>query len=145
MSLCFLCGCGEEKPEWASSAREGALPEISEAYENGWITKKDLKDIAKRIYKHIEYEEELDEETDLAIREDIARQLREDSSDPFPEAEADGVRIVTVYGHYSECYVVDVRVVYYNFPTDVPFWRAEIDGVEFYYVGYPDIFVCKID
>ncbi len=131
--------------EWKKAHYDkGSLPKIEKVYEEGLLTKNDLKDLAYHINNGIAYEEEVGEETKQAIKEDIARQLREGSS-PIPEAEAEGITIEIIYGHYSESYVVVADTIYFNFPAVVmPDRWTEIDGVEFFYPAYFYLFVCKI-
>jgi len=133
--------------EWRKAHYDkGSLPKIEKVYKDGLLTKDDLKDLALHFNHGIAYEGEITDETELAIREDIARQCRELNAYPYQDTEADEVRIYKVYGYYSGIYIVKADLTFICYPGVVlpPRW-TEIDGVDFFFGAFDDFYVCKID
>ena len=80
-------------------------------------------------------QEELDAQIKQQILEDRAEWLRNPEEDPYPEAEASGVRIVHYYGVYQgNCYAL---ILNSRYELDYPMQPVEqpefIDGIEFMY------------
>ena len=101
-----VAGCGY-KPH-------GAFYSLQEAYDAGYITRADLEEIAERQNNGTYVsEEELDAQIKQQILEDRAEWLRNPEEDPYPEAEASGVRIVHYYGVYQgDSYAVIISNIY---------------------------------
>ena len=115
----------------------GAFYSLQEAYDAGYITRADLEEIAERQNNGTYVsEEELDAQIKQQILEDRAEWLRNPEEDPYPEAEASGVRIVHYYGVYQgESYAIMLENRYDGaFPTvEIP-QREHIDGVDILYI-----------
>lgn len=123
-----VAGCGY-KPH-------GAFYSLQEAYDAGYITRADLKEIAERQNNGTYVlEEEFDPQVKQMILEDRAEWLRNPEEDAYPEAEASGVWIVHYYGVYQEdCYAVMLSG-YTSFPAEViPQWE-HIGGVDILYLN----------
>ncbi len=123
-----LAGCGYEP--------QGAFYSLQEAYDAGYITRTDLEEIAERQNDWgSALKEELDPQVKQMICEDEAERLRNLEEDPYPEAEASGVRIVHYYGVYQgDSYAVMLSNIYEPaFPAvDEEQWD-HIDSVDILY------------
>ena len=123
-----VAGCGY-KPH-------GAFYSLQEAYDAGYITRADLEEIAERQNDWgSALKEELDPQVKQMICEDEAERLRNPEEDPYPEAEASGVRIVHYYGVYQgDSYAVMLSNIYEPaFPAvDEEQWD-HIDSVDILY------------
>ena len=123
-----VAGCGY-KPH-------GTFYSLQEAYDAGYITRADLEEIAERQNNGTYVsEEELDAQIKQQILEDRAEGLRNPEEDPYPEAEASGVRIVYYYGVYQgDSYAVMLSNIYEPaFPAvDEEQWD-HIDSVDILY------------
>ena len=111
---------------------------MQEAYEGGYITRADLKEIAERQNNGTYVsEEELDVQIKQQILEDRAEWLRNPEEDPYPEAEASGVRIVHYYGVYQgDCYAVMLSSIYEPaFPAVAEEQWEHIGGVDILYLN----------
>ena len=133
-----FAGCGY-KPH-------GAFYSLQEAYDAGYITRADLKEIAERQNNGTYVsEEELDVQIKQQILEDRAEWLRNPEEDPYPEAEASGVWIVHYYGVYQgESYAL---ILNSRYELDYPMQPVEqpefIDGIEFMYYNPLRIIIWK--
>ena len=133
-----VAGCGY-KPH-------GAFYSLQEAYDAGYITRADLKEIAERQNDWgSALKEELDPQVKQMICEDEAERLRNPEEDPYPEAEASGVRIVHYYGVYQgNCYAL---ILNSRYELDYPMQPVEqpefIDGIEFMYYNPLRIIIWK--
>lgn len=133
-----VAGCGY-KPQ-------GTFYSLQEAYDAGYITRADLEEIAERQNNgRFVSKEELDEQTEQLICEDEADRLRNPEEDPYPEAEASGVRIVHYYGVYQgDCYAL---ILNSRYELDYPMQPVEqpefIDGIEFMYYNPLRIIIWK--
>ena len=123
-----VVGCGY-KPQ-------GTFYSLQEAYDAGYITRTDLEEIAERQNDWgSALKKELDPQVKQMICEDEAERLRNLEEDPYPEAEASGVRIVYYYGVYQgDCYAVMLSNIYEPaFPAvDEEQWD-HIDSVDILY------------
>ena len=133
-----FAGCGY-KPH-------GAFYSLQEAYDAGYITRADLEEIAERQNDWgSALKEELDPQVKQMICEDEAERLRNPEEDPYPEAEASGVRIVHYYGVYQgDCYAL---ILNSRYELDYPMQPVEqpefIDGIEFMYYNPLRIIIWK--
>ena len=133
-----VAGCGY-KPH-------GAFYSLQEAYDAGYITRADLEEIAERQNDWgSALKEELDPQVKQMICEDEAERLRNPEEDPYPEAEASGVRIVHYYGVYQgNCYAL---ILNSRYELDYPMQPVEqpefIDGIEFMYYNPLRIIIWK--
>lgn len=123
-----VAGCGYEP--------HGTFYSLQEAYDAGYITRADLEEIAERQNDWgSALKEELDPQVKQMICEDEAERLRNPEEDPYPEAEASGVRIVHYYGVYQgDSYAVMLSNIYEPaFPAvDEEQWD-HIDSVDILY------------
>ena len=125
-----VAGCGY-KPH-------GAFYSLQEAYDAGYITRADLEEIAERQNNGTYVsEEEFDPQVKQMILEDRAEWLRNPEEDPYPEAEASGVRIVHYYGVYQgDCYAVMLSSIYEPaFPAVAEEQWEHIGGVDILYLN----------
>ena len=133
-----VAGCGY-KPQ-------GAFYSLQEAYDAGYITRTDLEEIAERQNDWgSALKEELDPQVKQMICEDEAERLRNLEEDPYPEAEASGVRIVHYYGVYQgDSYAVMLSNIYEPaFPAvDEEQWD-HIDSVDILYFNSRRIEIWK--
>lgn len=125
-----FAGCGY-KPH-------GAFYSLQEAYDAGYITRADLKEIAERQNDWgSALKEELDPQVKQMICEDEADRLRNLEEYPIPEAEAGGVWIVHYYGVYQgESYAVMLSSIYEPaFPAVEEEQWEHIGGVDILYLN----------
>ena len=130
-----VAGCGEKVDR---ASLPGGFYTLQEAYEGGYITRADLKEIAERQNNGTYVsEEELDAQIKQQILEDRAEWLRNLEEHPIPEAEASGVRIVHYYGVYQgDCYAVMLSSIYEPaFPAVEEEQWEHIGGVDILYLN----------
>ena len=111
----------ERKPE---QPRTAGFYFLEEAYNNGWISRTDLKNIAYYYHKNTRYEDKyfvpipkdpevLDEETEnrltLAYRDAL---LLWGVEEVYVNGNPDGIHVKRYYGTYSGCITVSVTVDY---------------------------------
>ena len=119
----------------------GTLYTLQEAYDNGYLTKEDLEQIAYHVNEN-ELSGTLDSKIERAIKEAEADIWRNRANHPEPEATAEEFTIEKYFGVYGRCYVVGIDNVYIGYPANGN--RFLVDGVEFYTLYYY-IKVWKID
>ena len=145
VGLCVFSGCSDKPPykiqqEGEFTPHMGELYLLEDAYEEGYITKKDLKMIAYYLNNDKEYPNPLREEVTVCIKETAAEELR---NDDVPDAEAKDITILNYLGFYSGCYAVILRDIYTLEPAmPIETWDI-IDGVKFHYYGYHKIEIWK--
>ena len=125
---------------------QGAFYSLQEAYDAGYITRADLEEIAERQNNGTFVSEaELDAQIKQQILEDRAEWLRNPEEDPYPEAEASGVRIVHYYGVYQgDCYAVMLSSIYEPaFPAVEEEQWEHIGGVDILYLNSRRIEIWK--
>ena len=117
--LCLVCGC---KPEEPLEIEDKPFYTLEEAHSYGWISKSNLKSIAKLVNDIDSVNiAELDSEVLAAIKESYAA-LR--------DAESDEV-IVIYYGNFNNYYAVDVSK-YGDISPSVAV-EVTVGGVKFVY------------
>lgn len=134
-----FAGCKETVNEMLS----GVFFTLKEAYENHYITRNDLLNIAyynnggkknnereMGVFFQPEPKGELAEEVEQEIKEASAYLLRTDSHSPIPEAVADDFS-VRYLGEYHGCYAIVVDSIHWSYVTAEQ-WR-DVDGVNFFY------------
>ncbi|MDE5600872.1 MAG: hypothetical protein K2J16_00035 [Clostridia bacterium] len=143
MTLGILCACNKEDNFRNPQNGEPTLGEfydLQTAYDNGWISKDDLRNLAYYLTGDAQKEgfepapripETLSPETEFAIKETHAKSLR----DGYPEAIASDVRIEAYYGTYNGFVAVIISAKYYAFPAVIH--DETIDGIKFRY-PYPN-------
>lgn len=128
VTLCAcLVGCADKT--------DGTLYLLREAYENGFVDKEDIASVAYYHNNSVAYPDKLSVETEKAVKESAAKRLR-GGENPITAATADGIKVEKYYGTYGDCCAVIIRDEYLMPPTDVPFYKEEIGGVEICYTGY---------
>lgn len=135
MSLCLLCSCGMNGDEYVD---EGSLCSIETAYENGWLTQENVRDIA--YYYHAmanEYYDEgytanpkvpntLDAETEQKIKITYLYSVIKN-----PSLSIKNIYIGDYYGTYGDCIAVGIDDSY--LAVDLIFYpEYEIGGVIFH-------------
>ena len=123
---------------------DGKFYTLQEAYDNGFLTKEDLEQIAYYNNNEIEYPETLDKSVEQKIKEVAAEYLRNREVHPVPQARASGITILKYLGAYSGNYVLMLKNKYDLYPTDIPDIWEDIEEVSFHYIGYYIIAVIKI-
>ena len=133
-----------------SCSNTKTLYSLEEAYENGFITKEDLWNVAYIYNNYVnasEFEYDVKEnhpEPNEFLKYKIKKEyLKEELSD-LVFASIGGVNIKRYYGQYSGCYILDMDNDYVNVDLMIHD-RYEIDGVVFLnYTGYyTKVFVNK--
>ncbi len=122
----------------------GELSSLEEAYENGWLTKDDLQEIADLHNANAQCAEQLEEDIAELIKKEAAWKLKNDEENPIAEAKAEDFTILKYYGVYhQDCYVVMLDEPYFEFPAvDVDEWK-EIGGVRFHITSFYEIRVWR--
>ena len=129
--LCFFGGCREEKQ--VKTDFETGFYSLTEAYENGWMTKADVKQIAD--YRGCAQScPELDASAEKRIREFASKEYSH-GEDVIP-AESFNIQF---YGEYNGSYAVYITSDRYDFPTVITV--EEVAGITF---SYPDSNTIKI-
>lgn len=136
MGVCLFSGCND------SDEIYGELYDLKEAYEAGWLTKEDLMSIAYYHNGGREGNEDLmaedfepipktplSEETESAIKETAANDLRNDKKSPIPDADASKFVILEYCGTYGNCYAVRLNSPYFEFPAVIIDEWVDIGGV----------------
>ena len=138
-ALCMgvLSGCDNEKD--SSEIGEGPFYTLEEAYEAGYITKRDLKSIAYYYNGNVEYPVTLNQEIDRTIREAMAQADREFDTN----ANADDYEITGYYGEYSGSYAVCVENIYTYAPAVIVDYWEYIGGVGIHYRGHNKIIIYR--
>ncbi len=85
----------------------------------------------------------MSEETEQAIKETAARDLRNKGQDSVPEAKAEAFTVVKYYGYYHNCYAVMLNEPYFDFPAvEVDKW-GEVGEVAFHITSFYEIKIWK--
>ena len=126
----------------------GEFYTLQQAYDNGWLSKGDLRNIAyhktgdgqrKGFKPTPKNPETLSAETELALKEDWANRLRDTGTE---NAVADGVTIHYYYGTYDGLVAIFVSDRYSKHFQVIN--EENIDGVKFKYTDSNEILVWKI-
>ena len=122
----------------------GTFYSLEEAYENGWLTRDDLQEIADLHNANTQCAEKPDGEIAELIKKAAAWELKNDEKSPIVEAKAEDFTILKYYGVYhQDCYVVMLDEPYFEFPAvEVDEWK-EIGGVQFHITSFYEIKVWK--
>ena len=144
----ILCACNNDDD--FRNARNGE-PEagefytLQEAYDNGWLSKGDLRNIAyylsgsgqRKGFKPTPKDpEELSAATELAVKEDWAKYLREKGTE---NAVADGVMIKNYFGTYDGLVAVFVYDSYSGYSCAMV--EKSVGGVKYTYYDSNQILV----
>ena len=114
---------------------------LQEAYDYGYLARKDLEQIAYYHNNHKSYPENLNEDIVQSIKKSWAKKLRDEEAEYIPEYK---VRIWEYYGTYNGCVVAIIDRIDAQYAA-VHFYNPMIvGGVIFEFYGYgPRIFVWK--
>ena len=143
IGLCLFCGCQSNDPP-KTVPKEGFYS-IDEVYENGWITKEDLRDIA--YYYHARYGLTYDEgyepnpKTPAILDQDTIQKIKTRyllDVVKMPEGDLDRIKISYYYGTYHGIAGVTLSTDYLNYDIVVE-PEYEIGGVTFYQFWKGDI------
>ena len=119
------------------TATQGEFYSLQEAYDNGYLTKEDLENIAYyNNNKLLTYPETIDETVAALIKEDAANIRRNQDKLPILDAKAEDFEILKYYGTYNGCYVVLLNEPYDKFFTVIIDEWVTIGGGEFHYIGH---------
>ncbi|MCM1306401.1 MAG: hypothetical protein NC037_02550 [Bacteroides sp.] len=150
MSVGILCACNNDddfRNPRNGEPEAGEFYTLQQAYDNGWLSKGDLRNIAyywsgggqrKGFKPTPKNPETLSPETELAIKEDRAENLHESGTE---EAVADGVKITNYFGTYDGLVAVFVYDNYSGYSTALT--QKQIGGVSFKYYDSNQILVWK--
>ena len=131
--LCFFGGCREEKQ--VKTDFETGFYSLTEAYENGWLTKADVKQIAD--YRGgAQSCPELDASAEKRIRVFASKEYSH-GEDVIP-AESFTIQF---YGEYNGSYAVYITSDRYGFPAVITV--EEVAGITFSYPDSNTIKICK--
>ena len=120
----------------------GPFYSLQWAYDQRWLTKENLQEIASYQSSSMQYPESLNDETAKLIKKDFAKK----QADRFPEKEIteEMVDIWKYYGTYGDCVVVKLDLAGTIYPDIVyPDNTIEIGGATFYIGPGPSIVVWK--
>ena len=134
-----FAGCGNDSQEPnPSDTPHGTFYALEEAYENGYLTKSDLEQIAYYYNRENEaaYPDALPEKIAQAMKEDLAQENNSDEHYHGDElATADNFTIVKYLGEYHRYYVITIDSDLWSYPTmPVDYW-VEVGGVRFHVVN----------
>ena len=132
--LFCLAGCDKEPTDKKST---GTFYTLQEAYDNGYLTKEDLKAVAREGKSHSLGLPE------LAIQQAIIKDyldIFKESSQRYPDATVDDIYIWRYYGNYHGAVVVQMSSVYTEYPAVMI--ECIVADIEIEYSG-PDILVWK--
>lgn len=125
--LGLFCGCVNNN---------GTFYNLQEAYDNGWLTQKDLQSIAfyynggssdESFIPEPKNPEILSKKTEEQIKKTYLNVIKKD----FPNAKTSGISIAEYYGVYNDCIAVRIKDNYYAVDIAVePDYK--IGGVSFY-------------
>ena len=101
-------GCSEEQQKEVVDGEMGKFYSLQEAYDNSWISKKNLKAIAKYHNKSKTYPVALTDEEETAIKEAAAREVSSDARNR-PDAKAEDFVILKYYGNYNGYYAIIIQ------------------------------------
>ena len=107
------------------------LSSLKAAYDDGFLTKEDLEQIAYYNNNHEKPEEELDSKIEQAIKEALAEEARNNEYDAYPDADAKDYEIMEYFGEYGGCYVFRADNPYGVYSDDLYVEWVEIGGVRF--------------
>lgn len=136
---CIFCLCGLGMLAGCGELPTGSFYDLDEAYEMGFLTQNDLKNIAYYYHtrngdtEHVDptftpspkNPETLDEKTQRAIKQDYLNKVID-----MPDGSIDHVFIYYYYGTYNGNIVIHVTDDYYCY--DYLFEDVNIGGVNFY-------------
>ena len=147
-----MCACNKNDDDFRNprngEPEAGEFYTLQEAYDNGWLSKGDLRNISyhktgdgqrKGFRPTPKNPEMLSAETELAIKEDWAKYLMRGNSEL--EAVADGIFIRAYYGIYEGLIAVYIEDMYYEFPDVI--CKDSVGGIEFKYGNTNTIKVWK--
>ena len=142
-SVGILCACNKNDDNFRNprngEPQAGEFYTLQRAYDNGWLSKGDLRNISyhrtgdgqRKGFKPTPKDPEtLSTETELAIKEDWARLLREQET---VNAVADDVTILNYYGIYDGLVAVLMTDIYSGYADAI--FEKYVGGVKF---RYPD-------
>ncbi|MBR7186314.1 MAG: hypothetical protein IKD43_02345 [Clostridia bacterium] len=112
---------------------EEAFSSLQQAYDNGWLTKDDLMEIAYYHNGNIAYPEALDERIERSIKETAANNLRNQKPSPVTDAKADDFNIIEFCGAYQNAYAIIIEYKHALRPAVIIDEWIEVEGVRFHY------------
>ena len=121
----------------------GTLYTLQEAYDNGYLTKEDLEQIAYYHNDRKSYPQTLDEAIAEKIKETAASERRRQDKYLSDKAKAEDFVLVKYYGNYNGSYTVMMNEPYDEYPADIRDVWEDIDGVRIHYTSYGDIVVWR--
>ncbi|MCM1393409.1 MAG: hypothetical protein NC179_00725 [[Eubacterium] siraeum] len=147
MSVGILCACNNDddfRNPRNGEPEAGAFYTLQQAYDNGWLSKNQLKSIS---YYHAEFERDtkmfgnykplplnpntLSNEVETNIKQAYLLNLQELISD----GEIDGIHIRRYYGTYNNLVAVTIVDDYINVDLNIE-EECSIGGVKFYNYGH---------
>ena len=145
----ILCACNKNDDSFRNPRNDepeaGEFYTLQQAYDNGWLSKGDLRNIAyhktgdgqrKGFTPTPKAPETLSAETELAIKEDRANRLREQGTE---NAVADGVYITNYFGSYDGLVAIFVYDAYSGYACAIV--NKTVGGVKFKYYDSNQILV----
>ena len=149
MCVGILCACNKNDDNFRNprngEPQAGEFYTLQRAYDNGWLSKGDLRNIAyylrgdgqrKGFKPTPKTPETLSAETELAIKEDRANRLREQGTE---NAVADGVDITNYFGSYDGLVAIFVYDAYSGYADAIV--NKTVGGVKFKYYDSNQILV----
>ena len=134
-----VAGCNKKSQE-----STGTFYTLQEAYENGWLTQENLKNIAYYHNNGIPYPESLSNNIAKSIKKSWAKKLKDDNTNQATDITEEMVVIEEYYGTYDECVIIIVDRFDANYPGIYAPYTIEIGNVIFNYNLYrPVIIVFK--
>jgi len=110
LTLFSFVGCGEKEPQVTVSPAKGIFYTLEEAYENGWLTKKDLKSIAY-YYNNYHNDQAPEPNFKLIPKQELSKEKIEEMKRAYlqqnyiqashPNATTDHVTVFQYYGTYN--------------------------------------------
>lgn len=141
---CFCSGCGNGNNDGEVNTDWSGMCWLEPAYENNYITKSDLEQLAYNYNNNILSTQILTENEISAIKEAAAEYFRTRENNAYPEAVADNFTIEKIYGVFSGCYAIIIDSDLWAYPADVPDYWTEIDGVAFHHTSHGSIAIFKL-
>lgn len=148
MGLCLFCGCDDKidylkeyddgsELQGVTAETEGTIYSLKDAYEMGFLSKRDLKKISyfHNADNEATFPVELFDPVEAAIKNTYAEEWNADEGNTS-EATAEDFYIKYFYGYHYKCCVVTVDSTFWSYGDSVPNYYEEIGGVKFHFTDH---------
>ena len=147
MCVGVMCACNKDddfRNPRNGEPEAGKFYTLQQAYDNGWLSKGDLRNIASYYNDGKDFPEKLDVDTENRIKNAKAESLRNDEAHPILEAKAEDFKILRYYGTYDDLIVIILNDPYSEAPAVIVNYWEKIGGVKFHHTGHNYIEIIKL-